>query len=56
MRTHIKFGKILGIEIGIHYSWLIIAVLITLSLGGYFGQSHPEWGDGVIWAMAVGRR
>lgn len=54
MKTHIKLGKILGIEIGIHYSWLIIAVLITLSLGGYFGQSHPEWGNGVIWAMAVG--
>ncbi|HMS10420.1 MAG TPA: site-2 protease family protein, partial [Pyrinomonadaceae bacterium] len=54
MRTHIKFGTILGIEIGIHYSWLIIAVLITLSLGGYFGQSHPEWGSGVIWAMAAG--
>ena len=53
MKAHIKLGKIFGIEIGLHYSWLIIAVLITLSLSSYFSTSHPEWGTGVIWVMAV---
>src|SRR5690606_17723997 len=53
MKAHIRLGKILGIEIGLHYSWLIIAVLITLSLSSYFGTNHPEWGTGVVWVMAI---
>jgi Zn-dependent protease/predicted transcriptional regulator len=53
MTANIKLGKILGIQIGLHYSWLIIALLITLSLRTYFSTSHPEWGDGIIWTMAV---
>jgi Zn-dependent protease/predicted transcriptional regulator len=53
MKAQIKLGKMLGIEIGIHYSWLIIAVLIVLSLSGYFGQTHPAWNGSVIWATAV---
>mgnify|MGYP001188996819 CR=1 FL=1 len=53
MNAQIKLGRIFGIEIGLHYSWLIIAVLIVLSLAGYFGAAHPDWSAGVIWAMAV---
>jgi len=32
MKAHIKLGRIFGIEIGLHLSWFIIALLITLSL------------------------
>lgn len=53
MKAHIKLGRIFGIEIGLHYSWLIIAVLISLSLSAYFSNAHPAWGTGVIWAMAI---
>jgi len=53
MEAQIKLGRILGIQIGLHYSWLIIAVLISLSLSGYFTQAHPDWSRGVIWAMAI---
>ncbi len=53
MKAHIKLGRIFGIEIGLHYSWLIIAVLISLSLAAYFSNAHPDWGAGVIWAMAI---
>ena len=53
MKAHIKLGRIFGIEIGLHYSWLIIAVLISLSLAAYFSNAHPNWGSGVIWAMAI---
>jgi hypothetical protein len=53
MTANIKLGKILGIQIGLHYSWLIIALLITLSLRTYFSTSHPEWGNGIIWTMAL---
>lgn len=53
MKAHIKLGHIFGIEIGLHYSWLIIAVLISLSLAAYFSNAHPDWSSGVIWAMAI---
>lgn len=53
MNAQIKLGKIFGIEIGLHYSWLIIAVLIVFSLSAYFGEAHPDWNGGTIWGMAV---
>jgi len=53
MNAQIKLGRIYGIEIGLHYSWLIIAVLISLSLSQYFGNAHPDWSGGVIWTMAI---
>jgi Zn-dependent protease/predicted transcriptional regulator len=53
MRAQIKLGRIFGIEIGLHYSWLIIALLITLSLAGHFRAHDPAWGESVIWAVAV---
>ena len=39
----VRFGKILGIPIGINYSWFIIFVLITLSLTTQFKHLHPDW-------------
>lgn len=53
MRSSIRFGKLFGIEIGLHYSWFLIAFLITMSLGSQFQQSHAEWGERVIWSLAV---
>jgi Zn-dependent protease/predicted transcriptional regulator len=53
MRAQIKLGRIWGIEIGLHYSWFIIALLITFSLAGHFRVHNPEWGDGLSWALAV---
>ncbi len=53
MQAQIKLGRIFGIEIGLHYSWLIIALLITFSLAGQFYATNLEWGAGVIWASAI---
>ena len=53
MRSNINLGKIHGIEIGLHYSWFIIAALIAFSLGGHFRQVNPNWGAGQIWSAAV---
>ncbi len=53
MEAQIKLGRIFGIEIGLHYSWLIIALLIAFSLTGHFGAAHPNWGRSVIWGMAI---
>ena len=53
MRSQINLGRVFGIKIGLHYSWLIIAFLIVFSLSAQFHASHPEWGDGLILALAV---
>jgi Zn-dependent protease/predicted transcriptional regulator len=53
MQAQIKLGRIFGIEIGLHYSWLIIALLITLSLSGQFKSTNPQWSDAVVWSTAL---
>jgi Zn-dependent protease len=53
MKSNIKLGRIFGIEVGIHYSWFIIAVLITVSLADQFRHVDSEWGSGVIWGAAI---
>src|SRR4051794_26517856 len=53
MRSHIRLGKIFGIEIGLHYSWFLIALLIVTSLYSEFHRKNPGWGDGAILATAV---
>src|ERR1700734_3709361 len=53
MRSQIKLGRVFGIEIGLHYSWFLIALLIVMSLASQFRESHAEWGSNVIWALSV---
>jgi len=53
MQANIKLGRISGIEIGLHYSWFIIAALIVFSLGEHFRQANPNWGKGEIWIAAL---
>ncbi len=53
MRSQIKLGKIFGIEIGVHYSWFLIAILIAASLYQQFHAENASWSDGLILAMSV---
>jgi len=53
MRSHIKLGRIFGIEVGIHYSWFIIALLITFSLADHFRAVNKGWSPTVIWGAAL---
>ena len=46
-------GRVAGIEIGLHFSWFIIAVLITFSLVGHFHEVTPEWSTAAIWSAAL---
>jgi len=54
LRSQIKLGRVFGIEIGLHYSWFLIALLIALSLTSQFHASNPKLTDGVVLAMAIG--
>jgi Zn-dependent protease len=53
MRSQIKLGRIFGIEVGLHYSWFLIALLISFSLIAQFHMTNPGWGEGVIVAVAI---
>jgi Zn-dependent protease/predicted transcriptional regulator len=53
MRTDIKLGRVFGIEIGLNYSWFLIAFLIVLSVAGEFSAAHKDWSQGLIWSLAV---
>jgi Zn-dependent protease/predicted transcriptional regulator len=53
MQAQIKFGRLAGISIGLHYSWFIIAALIMLSLAGHFHRVTPQWTNSVVWSAAL---
>ncbi len=54
MPSSFKIGKIAGIEIGVHWSWLIIFGLITFSFAeGILEEFFPEWSDARRWAVGV---
>jgi len=53
MKSNIKLGRISGIEIGLHYSWFLIAALIVFSLGEHFRQVYRNWGASQIWFVAL---
>ncbi len=54
MFTHtIRLGRILGIPVGLHYSWFIVFVLVTLSLVAQFATEHPEWASGISYSLGV---
>ena len=50
---HLRLGSIKGVELGLHYSWLFIAALITLSLADRFHSANPGWSSATVWISAV---
>src|SRR5579871_2922784 len=53
MHSSIRLGRIFGIEVGLHYSWLLIALLITLSLTTQFQETHKNWSGELVWTTAL---
>ncbi|RPJ30044.1 MAG: peptidase, partial [Planctomycetaceae bacterium] len=53
MQAQIRLGRTFGVDIGLHYSWFIIALLIMFSLGGHFYATNAQWGSSVIWILAI---
>lgn len=53
VRSSLRFGRILGIEIGASWSWLIIVALVFVSLAtSLFPATNPGLSDGAYAAMA----
>ena len=49
-----KVGRLAGIDIAIHPSWLVIAFLVTYSLAAAaFPRQFPGWETGLYWTVAA---
>src|SRR3972149_10695655 len=49
-----KIGRIAGVEIAVHWSWLFIFVLVTSSFAtGILEEFFPEWSDARRWGVGV---
>ncbi len=49
----LRIGKIAGIDIDIHVSWIVILVLLTVSLAtGWFPQLYAGWSTATYWLIA----
>ena len=52
MTGNIRIGRIFGIDISLHWSWLLIFVLITWTFAsGILKQFYPEWTSGQRWVV-----
>lgn len=53
MNSGFRLGKILGINIHIDWSWLLIFALVSWSLASSFSAVHPDWSISLRWGLAV---
>lgn len=53
MKSQVKLGTVFGVELGLHYSWFLIAVLIVFSLAAQFHMQDPNWSSLTIWLVAI---
>ncbi len=53
MKSHVTIARVRGVELGLHFSWIFIALLIVLSLGARFHYVHPEWPTIITWGSAI---
>ncbi len=53
-RYNIPLGRILGIQIGLDYSWFVIFALLTWMLAGsYFPAEFKDWPPFLYWVMGA---
>src|SRR5262245_49398027 len=53
MKANISLGRWFGVPVGLHYSWFVIAGLITLSLTSQFASLNPTWSAAAIGSLAA---
>ena len=54
MKNSLRLIRIAGIDIGVHYTWILIFVLLSWALAqGFFPQLYPEWDTRTCWLAGV---
>lgn len=52
-RGSLRAGRIAGVEIFLHWTWLIIATLVLLGFFAQLNVEHPDLGDGLAVLLAA---
>jgi Zn-dependent protease/CBS domain-containing protein len=53
VKSTFKLGRIFGIEIGFHYTWIFIFVFFSWSLAQFFGAAHADWSTAAAWITGI---
>jgi Zn-dependent protease len=54
MKVSFSLGRIAGIEIGVHYSWLLAFALVPRTLAaGFFPAVYPSWSTLAYWIAGI---
>ena len=54
IRQHIPLGRVMGIPIGVDYSWFLVFALLTWSLAtGYYPAEFHAWSPPLYWFMGA---
>jgi Zn-dependent protease len=53
VRPQIQLGRIAGIQVGLHYSWFLIALLIAFSLANHFHAVSPNQSVAWVWTISI---
>ena len=48
-----RIGRVFGIPIYVHSTWIFIFVLLTTSLVGQFGHEFPKWNSTQLWSVSL---
>lgn len=55
MQSSFKIGRILGVDVGVHWSWIFIFLIVTwIFATGVLEHFYPEWTDGQRWVVGGG--
>ncbi|MBI4200891.1 MAG: site-2 protease family protein [Chloroflexi bacterium] len=50
MKASFRLGRIAGVEVGVHYTWLVAFALITWTLAdGFFPSTYRGWAQATYW-------
>lgn len=54
MESSLRFGKLAGINIGVHWSWIFIFLLLTFSLAtGYYPDAVEDLSTATYWMLGA---
>lgn len=48
-----RIGRVFGIPIYVHSTWIFIFVLLTTSLVGQFAHEYSHWTSSQVWSVAI---